>query len=53
MVIFRGINLEFFNEKNTSEKKASTLTLSWNIDKKNFIILDAAINRMERTRNFY
>ena len=39
MVIFRGINLEFFNEKNTSEKKASTLTLSWNIDKKNFIIL--------------
>jgi glycosyltransferase involved in cell wall biosynthesis len=39
MVIFRGINLEFFNEKNTSEEKAKALASSWKIDKKNFIIL--------------
>ena len=39
MVIFRGINLEFFNEKNTSGKKADALVLSWKINKKNFIIL--------------
>jgi glycosyltransferase involved in cell wall biosynthesis len=39
MVIFRGINLEFFNEKNTSEKKTNSLALSWKIDKKNFVIL--------------
>ena len=39
MVIFRGINLEFFNEKNTSEKKVNALASSWKIDKNNFIIL--------------
>ena len=39
MVIFRGINLEFFNTKNTSEKKVDALISSWKIDKKNFIIL--------------
>ena len=39
MVVFRGINLEFFNEKNTSEKKANVLVQSWKIDRKNFIIL--------------
>ncbi|MDA9091954.1 glycosyltransferase family 4 protein [Pelagibacteraceae bacterium] len=39
MVIFRGINLEFFNEKNTSEKKANILLESWKINKKDFIIL--------------
>jgi glycosyltransferase involved in cell wall biosynthesis len=39
MVIFRGINLEFFNEKNTSEKKMNALVESWKIDKKKFIIL--------------
>ena len=39
MVIFRGINLEFFNEKNTSEKKTNSLALSWKINKKNFVIL--------------
>ena len=39
MVIFRGVNLEFFNEKNTSEKKANILAESWKIDRKNFIIL--------------
>jgi glycosyltransferase involved in cell wall biosynthesis len=39
MVIFRGINLEFFNERNTSEKKANTLASAWKLDKKNFIVL--------------
>jgi len=39
MVIFRGINLEFFNEKNISEAKVNALTVSWKIDTKNFIIL--------------
>ena len=39
MVIFRGINLEYFNEKNVSEKNSNILASSWKIDKKNFIIL--------------
>ena len=39
MVIFRGINLEYFNTKNTSEKKTNILESSWKVDKKNFIIL--------------
>ena len=39
MVIFRGINLEFFNEKNTSKKKMNALVESWKVDKKKFIIL--------------
>ena len=39
LVIFRGINLEYFDAKNTSEKQSNLLELSWKIDKKNFIIL--------------
>jgi glycosyltransferase involved in cell wall biosynthesis len=39
MVIFRGINLEYFNSKNISTRNADTLAQNWNIDKKNFIIL--------------
>jgi glycosyltransferase involved in cell wall biosynthesis len=39
LVIFRGINLEYFNTKNTSKRKANELAQNWNIDKKNFIIL--------------
>ena len=39
MVIFRGINLEYFNTNNISEKKTSNLASSWKIDKKDFIIL--------------
>jgi glycosyltransferase involved in cell wall biosynthesis len=39
MVIFRGINLEFFNENNVSEKKVNTLLSDWKVDKKKFIIL--------------
>jgi len=39
MVIFRGINLEYFNEKNISENKVNDLISNWQIDKKNFIIL--------------
>jgi len=39
MVIFRGINLEYFNSKNTSEKMVNALATTWKIDKKNFIIL--------------
>jgi glycosyltransferase involved in cell wall biosynthesis len=39
MVIFRGINLEYFNINNTSEKKTNFLASSWQINKKNFTIL--------------
>ena len=39
MVIFRGINLEYFNTNNTSEKKTNILVSNWKINKKNFIIL--------------
>jgi len=39
MVIFRGINLEYFNSQNISEKKINTLIQEWNINKNNFIIL--------------
>jgi glycosyltransferase involved in cell wall biosynthesis len=39
MVIFRGINLEYFNSQNISSKKINDLVQSWNIDRKNFIIL--------------
>jgi len=39
LVIFRGINLEYFNLKNTSEKKVNALAETWKIDKNNFIIL--------------
>ena len=39
MVIFRGINLEYFNTKNIKKKKEIDLTLNWKINKNNFIIL--------------
>ena len=39
MVIFRGINLEYFSKNNISEEKSNILASSWEIDKKNFIIL--------------
>jgi glycosyltransferase involved in cell wall biosynthesis len=39
MVIFRGINLEYFNANNTSEEKSNILAENWKIDQKNFIIL--------------
>jgi glycosyltransferase involved in cell wall biosynthesis len=39
MVVFRGINLEYFNSKNITEKKVNTLAEEWNINKNNFIIL--------------
>ena len=39
MVIFRGINLEYFNSKIITDKKINDLVQNWNIDKKNFIIL--------------
>ena len=39
MVVFRGINLEYFNKNNTSKEKANILASRWKIDKKNFIIL--------------
>ena len=39
MVIFRGINLEYFNSRNVSEKKVNILTKNWNINKNDFIIL--------------
>jgi len=39
MVIFRGINLEYFNSQNVSKKKVDALAQNWNINKNNFIIL--------------
>ena len=39
MVVFRGINLEYFNSKRLSEEKTNSLAQLWNINKKNFIIL--------------
>jgi glycosyltransferase involved in cell wall biosynthesis len=39
MVIFRGINLDFFDIKNILEEKVNILASSWKIDKKDFIIL--------------
>ena len=39
MVVFRGINLEYFSSKNTSEKKSNALAITWKIDKNKFIIL--------------
>jgi len=39
MVIFRGINLEYFNSENISKKKIDALAETWKIDKNNFIIL--------------
>ena len=39
MVIFRGINLDYFSKKNISEKKIVKLISDWKINKENFIIL--------------
>ena len=39
MVVFRGINLEYFNSKNISKKILNSLSEIWSIDKNNFIIL--------------
>jgi len=39
MVVFRGINLDYFNSKNTSNNKVKSLTATWKINKNNFIIL--------------
>jgi glycosyltransferase involved in cell wall biosynthesis len=39
MVIFRGINLEYFNTQNVSSKKVNALVQNWSINKKNFTIL--------------
>jgi len=39
MVIFRGINLEYYNSKNIAQEKVDALTKNWNINKNDFIIL--------------
>jgi len=39
MVIFRGINLEYFNSKYISDEKVSSLAQAWNINRNDFIIL--------------
>ena len=39
LVIFRGINLEYFNTKNISGRKLNILASNWKINKKNFILL--------------
>ena len=39
MVIFRGINLEYYNPKNVSENKKNNLISRWKVNKENFIFL--------------
>jgi len=39
MVIFRGINLEYFNSKNVFKDKSDNLAKKWNINSNSFIIL--------------
>ena len=39
MVIFRGINLEYFNSENISETKINSLAQKWNINKNDFVVL--------------
>jgi glycosyltransferase involved in cell wall biosynthesis len=39
MVIFRGINLDYFNKKNISEKKKDKLKIDWQIDENKFLFL--------------
>jgi len=39
MVIFRGINLDYFHRKQISEKKKINLITEWNIDTENFVLL--------------
>jgi len=39
MVIFRGINTEYFDSKNVSSQKVNKLITEWKIDQNNFIIL--------------
>ncbi len=39
LVIFRGINTEYFSQKNISKKKMDNLIKEWEIDRDKFIIL--------------
>ena len=39
LVIFRGINLEYFNSKNISQKQIDKIYYDWKIDKNKFVIL--------------
>ena len=39
MVIFRGINLDYFSKKNISENKKTKMMIDWKIDQEKFTIL--------------
>ena len=39
MVIFRGINLDYFSKKNISERNRNILMSEWKLEESNFIIL--------------
>ena len=53
MVIFRGINLEYFNKKNILEKKLNDLALNWKVNRKKFIILlPGRLTRWKGQENF-
>ena len=53
IVIFRGINLEYFNKKNILEKKLNDLALDWKVDRKKFIILlPGRLTRWKGQENF-
>ena len=39
MVIFRGINLDYFNKKNISENKRDKLKIEWEVNSNKFLFL--------------
>jgi glycosyltransferase involved in cell wall biosynthesis len=53
LVIFRGINLEYFNNKNISEQKKLETMQKWNIQENKFIILlPGRLTRWKGQENF-
>ena len=54
LVIFRGINVDYFDPTTTLETEENKLLLSWDLKKEKKNSLNARkINNMERTRNIY
>ena len=54
LVIFRGINTEYFSQNNISNKKLQKQIEQWKIDKNKFIIFTARqINILERSNCIY
>ena len=54
LVIFRGINTDYFDPKKINENDKKLLKKKWNIEEnKKIILLPGRLNRMERTGNIY